>query len=291
MDKRGKGEKAYPERDFSYLNDKSPVELIAEMEEMISNMSDENFDHELVEAYLAVLKDKTPGIDDFDPEASFERFLDQHADVLAQPLAAKAQQTPPKRSFRSRFVYVAATVLVVLFVGTVTANAYGINVFDVIVQWGEEVFQLRRGELEAPSGKMELPEGSDAEYTSLEDALEKNGLSAKVCPTWVPERYQLSMIEVQEDSGEIGLCALYKDQEGNTLVCTIDYAPGSQAIHYIEKDPGSEQVYYDHGVEYYLVTNAGDWVANWMDENSSYLISGAISEEELKHMLSSIYER
>ena len=291
MDKLRKREKTYPERDFSHLNDKSPVELIAEMEDIISNMSDEDFDHEQIDAYLAALKKKTPGIDEFDPEASFAKFLDKHADSLEPAPAAKSQHHTKKRFFRHRFAYVAATILMILFVGTVTANAYGINVFDVIVRWGENMFQMSRGEIELPSGNLELPAESDSEYRSMEDALQEYGLPSDVCPTWIPKQYSLSLIDVQEDSGEIGFYSLYQDQEGNNLVFSIDYAPESQAVHYIEKDPGSEQVYYDHGVKYYLVTNAGDWVASWMDETSSYLISGPISEEELKYMLSSIYER
>lgn len=291
MDKQRTGANVHPERDFSNLNDKSPVELIAEMEDIISNMSEEDFDNQQVESYLTALNKKTPGIDEFEPEVSFAKFLSKYAASFEQLSAIKSKTPSPKRLFRHRFVYVAATILMVLFVGTFTANAYGINIFEVIVQWGENVFQMSRGKIDLPSGNLELPDDNNAEYRSMEDALAKYGLPTNVCPTWIPERYRLSVIEVQEDSGEIGFCALYQDQEGNSLLVSIDYAPDSQAVYYIEKDPDSGQVYYDHGVEYYLVTNEGDWAASWLDNNSFYLISGAISEDELKHMLSSIYER
>ena len=69
MDKQRTGANAHPERDFSYLQDKSPVELIAEMEDLISEMSAEDFDNEQVQAYLAALRAKTPATADFDPQA------------------------------------------------------------------------------------------------------------------------------------------------------------------------------------------------------------------------------
>ena len=125
----------------------------------------------------------------------------------------------------------------------------------------------------------------------MADALKQYGLSAYVCPTWIPERYNLAVVEVQKANEEISFSALYYDSEGNPMSFSIDYGLSPQTIHYIEKDPGSEEIYIDHGVEYLLMTNMGDWTAHWMDETSSYLLTGNITKDELKRMLNSIYER
>lgn len=291
MDKRRGGERKHSERDFAYLSPKSPVELLDELEAKIDSMTAEEFDTGLVEAYLAALQEKAPVMTGFDPEQSYKEFADKHA-VLLQNLAADAPRSgKAKRPYRSklRSAYAAAIILVILFSGTITANAYGINVFEKIIVWGEEILKIGRGD-DTISGVLELPVGRGAAYRSMTDALEKHGLSADVCPTWIPERYKLMMVDVQEDGGELLFNAVYQDEKGNRLLFAIDYAPDSEAIYAIEKDPDG-QTYQDNGVEYYLVKNIGKWKATWLDSTCFYSLSGDVTKQELMQMLDSIYER
>ena len=280
-------------RDFAYLNTKSPSELIEEMETLIDGMDAESFDTELINAYLTVLQQKAPVMEDSDPEVALTEFMAKH-EVLIENLdlpkpEPTAQRQKVSRRPRLRLAYVAAIVCILLFGATVTANAYGVNVVDVIVNWGEEVLHLSRRY--PTSGQMELPADSEAEYLSMEDALSSYGLDTSACPTWIPERFSLTGLEVQVDGNQLLFSAQYQDEAGKSLIFFIDYAPDIHEAYHIEMDSASGQIYRANGVEYYLLTNIGECGATWLDQENYYSLSGMVTEDELKQMIDSIQER
>lgn len=291
MDKKrgGQQRKNVAARDFAYLNEKSPVELIEEMEALIDSMDEEAFDTELIDAYSAALQQKAPVMEDFDPEVSWAAFLDRHQELIAN---LEQEEPEPKkekkaRRLRPRLAYVAAIVCFVLFGGTVTANAYDVNVVERFILWGREAFLIGPGE-GLPSGNLELSEPDVSGYTSMADALQENGFRADVCPTWIPEQFNLVSVEADIEEEEQIFRADYQDSEANNLVFTIYYTEEEATGYAIEKDLGSGERYVYNGVEYTLDTNMGHTLALWQDNQGVYLLSGAVSTDEMKYMLHSI---
>ncbi|MCR4963705.1 MAG: DUF4367 domain-containing protein [Firmicutes bacterium] len=278
------------ERGFAFLLQKSPAELLDEMEDKIMDMSEDGFDADLVEAYISALDAKAPLPDSFDPELSYQRFSRRYAEQL-EPFSLK--QTHP--AWRNRFHWqkcrmacTAAIICLFLLAGTAIVEARGVHVFAMFVEWGAEALQLSRDEKNA-SGSLLLPADSDQEYHSLEEALEAHGLSAEVCPTWIPARFHLALVDVQIVDGRGSFVALYEDDAEGILNFSIMQDLGSSAWQFnVEIDEGSGETYVLGGTEYFLATNMGEPVASWLDESCFYILAGSVTMDELKQILASM---
>ena len=275
---------------FSTLPQKSPAQLVAELETLIEGMTEETYDQQIIDAYLNVLQQKEPIHFNFDAEQSFQRFQEQHS-LLFEDSPADAATHIPRKKARRRFHLRAAQVALLAFLivigGTATASAYGINIFANLVLWGEDILTISRNP-QAPSGNMVLPEDSGFEYLSMEEALEKNGIDATGCITWVPVRYSLVLTDAIAVDDSLCFTALYENEDKTEqLVFTIEYNDDESAINIVEKNKDSI-VYEKHSMQYYLASNMEEYEAVWMDENSLYTLAGDVTLDELKYMLDSI---
>jgi len=273
------------------LSDKEPVEIINELDAKIEEMSEYDFDAELVKGYLAVLQEKTPlAMEDFDAEQSFMEFREKYAlqyEYAISESPAPPKQQAPKRRFRFAgalaATVVACLVLIMLFVPT---DAYGNRFFTRIVHWGEEVLTFRAL---PPGGVMEFPADSDAEYRSIADALEQNGISSANCPTWIPTGFSLVEIDFAESDLSMGFVAVYQNDE-DIVHLFIQYHSNPSIDISVEKDLGGN-IYTSKGFEYYILENMTIAKAVWTDDNAIYQISGDIPLGDLKLMLDSIHGR
>lgn len=286
------------------LADKSPQALIMELEDAVSAMDDMNCDVGLIGEYLAALEGKAPLDTAFDAEASYQSFKEKNATLFdqdavgtavqpaARPTSADAIKKAGKSAFQRRpfrSLVAAATLLLVIFLGAFAPIANGKSFFGVLLNWGEEVFNLSR----YPSSEIpdipDMPTNGDKVYSSIEDALTAYGLDTACCPSWLPERFSLSLLDVQEDGNRLVFCAVYVDEQENNLVFSVDYDPGAKEVYYVENDASSGRIYSKDGVDYYLVTNNGLWKATWLDDTSTYSLEGLVTESELQKMIESIH--
>ena len=274
---------------FSTLPQKSPAQLVAELETLIEGMTEETYDQQIIDAYLNVLQQKEPINFNFDAEQSFQRFQEQHSLLFEDSPADAATYTPRKkarRRFHLRAAQVALLAFLIVIGGTATASAYGINIFANLVMWGEDILTISRSP-EAPSGNMVLPEDSGFEYRSMADALEKQGIDSSGYITWIPVRYNLVLVDVQKEDAVTRFTALYQDEEGKQLLAFIEYAANPETVYTLEKNSG-QVVYTKHGMEYYLAGNMDMNEAIWMDEVCYYTLAGDVTLDEIKYMLDSI---
>lgn len=174
---------------------------------------------------------------------------------------------------------IAATCAICL---VVTANAFGLNPIRAVLNWAEGIIQIYSN----PSGVMELPVDIPSEYHSLEEALTANSISTKGCPTWIPQDFSLYSVRVRKSDGIIKCTASYESERGELIIRVSKRTTyNSTAIE--ECDDGG-WVYYYNDVEYYIVSNF-DWAkAGWEDGLNSYVVSGQVSEDELKEIINSI---
>lgn len=165
-----------------------------------------------------------------------------------------------------------------------TANAFGFNPVQMLLEWAEGIVQIYND----PSGIMELPEDDPSEYHSLKEALDAYDMGPDQIPNWIPGDYQLLSIDIS-DMGSLTQCsASYTSSRGELLIRATRF-PDEDWSGRTERNNDGEK-YEANGLVYYLVSNQGLSKAGWEYDDVSYVISGQITEQELKNMIDSIAE-
>lgn len=269
------------------LRSKEPYELLNELDALAEEMSEYDFDEELVVEYIEVLQEKAPlAMEEFDIDESFEEFKEEYGLLFE---AAISDSPKPKWIYQKRFhaaSVVAAAACLVFFILLVPKDAYGNSFLDKIINWGEEVISIKRL---PPGGQMLLPVGSESEYRSLAEALEKNGIPSTSCPTWIPAGYSLTEVLTSNSESSKNYLAIYKNGD-SSIQFVVQYDLSQSMIMVVEKDPEGS-VYVSQGYEFYILANMGVIKAVWVDDYVTYQVSGNISIDDIKTMLDSIKER
>ena len=276
---------------YKHLSSMDPDELIDELADKWDAMDDKDFDPELIDAYLEKLDKTGPLASDFNAENSLAAFQEKPSLLLEQmEPALKPSDTIPRQRLHSRFraARLIATVVVVTLACMVTAQALGYNVFEVIARWTEETFRFTTP---AQTETGAAPSG-DKEYKDLKEALDAFGITESVAPTWYPSEFEMSGIKVSPASGEVKFRVTYEAEEKFMAVTIRQFesAKDASSITY-EKDDSPVTPYECDGITHYLMSNNGQMRAAWTNQNMTCSISGDLSEDELKQMINSIYER
>lgn len=171
-----------------------------------------------------------------------------------------------------------AAVLAILLVGTVTSNAFGFNIWKVVVQWTQETFHF------GDWGNSD--KNNNRSYSSLQQALEQGNVPASLVPTYIPEGFSLKDIKVEQTPLKKVYTAKYTSGEKILKIMVWDYLDGDPV--YVEQSEGLVEEYEASGVTYYLFDNTKQAQAVWIVDSYECYISGNVTIEELKIMISSI---
>lgn len=258
------------------LRDLSNLELLDGIDKML-DCGDGLPDADELELYLKTLQEKAPVMEDYDPEAEWNRLMADHPEF-----APEEEPAAPKTAVRKRFCLrlgAAAAVLVVLL--GVSAAAYRNKSFSGFVDWAQGIMQIHS----EPSGVMELPADDPSEYHSLAEALTANGIDPSGCPTWIPEDYVFDRVKVKEAEDAIKISAVYYSDRGELYVRINSYH--EEWIKTQERNDNA--ILFEHGEnQYWLLSNLGLEKANWNDAKSLYSISGQVTNDEMKKIIMSI---
>lgn len=272
------------------ITEKSNLQLLNEVEAMLS-LPAEEMDTDRIEEYLSLLQKRAPVTEHYDPEEKWAKLEESHPLIFEEEpnscksdLAAEARNRHGNRTRRSfsRVFRAAAIAAAAAFCFIITASAMGFQPVQAVLRWAEGIIQIYTN----PSGIMELPDDDPSEYHSLYEALAANGISTEGLPTWVPRDYAVSAIAVKLSDGVLKCSAIYDSTRGGLVIRVIEHTM-ALSTEAKELDPlGS--VYTHNQTEYYILTDDGVTKAGWQDGMLSYVISGQISEAEIKEMINSI---
>ena len=229
-------------------------------------------------------------------------FLDAEADTVSKQEQSKSNlgDSPAvqrRRSMRwlTRTALVAAIIAALLLATTVTASAFGYDLWNVIAEWTKETFTFTaNGQVDRSTPDVHQASASSnlevAEYSSLQDALDGYGISTALAPTWIPDRFELHSISVGETSSFVDFFAHYTCGDdvlflGITLHKDVPNTYGDW-----QKDESNPVPYVTNGITHYLMTNLDKEVAVWLNGNYECGITGDISRDELAAIIESIYE-
>lgn len=170
-----------------------------------------------------------------------------------------------------------AAVLAILVAGSVTAQAFGINIWEAVVKWTQETFLF--GEWGDSNIKSNMP------YASLQEALEKGNVPVSLVPTWIPVGYEIVEITAERSPAKKIYAAIY-NYGGRELRITVqDYLDRVPA--YVEQSDGLVEEYEASGITYYLFKNNDRMQAVWIVDSYECRITGELTIEELKLMIDS----
>ncbi len=194
-----------------------------------------------------------------------------------------------KRRLPLRAAYAAALVAILLLTGTLTAQALGYNVLGAVAQWTRDIFQFAP-ETDPPQEIRETPESPDSHYDTLDKALSAFGLEdMEIVPSWIPDQFETPTIEAIYTPYSTMIAAIYTNGD-EVLIISLASTAGTGSTHY-EKDETEVILYKRNGITHYIMSNSAQYSAVWLSGSYECTIYGTVSEEELKRIIDSIYER
>ena len=171
-----------------------------------------------------------------------------------------------------------AAVLAIILIGTVTAKAFGVDIWETMVKWTQETFHF--GESGYSDAEDNLP------YNSLQNVLEEGKITVSLVPNWFPDGYELADINVERKPLQIAYKAKYENGEQVIRITIQDYL--DEEPLYVEQSDGLVEKYEVTGVTYYLFSDMNVVKAVWINGSYECNIFGNVTIEELKQMIDSI---
>ena len=179
--------------------------------------------------------------------------------------------------------------VLVLLIGTVSAQAFGENFFDLFAKWTSEIFHLDdSAKPEASIGHNDLEEGEVREYATPQEMLDDFGIKGQLIPAEVPEEFGAPTCWASNDESGLKLENLYESQ-GNYLYFRYKQISKESTMS-IEKDSRSA-IYWDCAdIYHYQMTDNGIEKITWINGDFECRASSNVTGEELRQIVESIYE-
>ena len=182
----------------------------------------------------------------------------------------------PHRRRLLRIGLIAAIVAVLLAAGTLTASAFGFNLWGWIARWDDEVAQFEQVDAET------------AEPKDIPEALKYLGIDEPVYPKWLPEGFVKVESVIQTDE-PIYLYENYK-KDDQFLFISIEPSSALTESGITQKDGSEPEEYISNQVVHYIFKDTAEYLcAVWYSKNYSIRITGNLSSLELRRIIDSIY--
>lgn len=242
--------------------------------------SDRDVNVERVKEILAVLDERTEQ-KAVDVDAAWDNFLHNH--LPADPLYPMPEDTPTKKkgTRKRRLIRVAlvAAILATVILGvSLTASAAGYDIWNAVMLWSSETFGF---EFDQNIGTSSLK--SDPEYSDLKKALVDAGITDSLVPNYLPDGYK--QVEFYAENGQF--VAEYKNEDQAIFIQIQEVVDNNNIQH--ERDQEVSEVYVAGGIDHYISTNLGEYLAVWTNDGYECSIIHVPSKDELYRMIDSIY--
>lgn len=228
-----------------------------------------------------------------DPEESLKQFRRRYASVIETANAGTAEDisaVPEKRHSNRLFVRALPfAAALMLLLSSITAQAFGMNVFSVIARWTAEIFRLDGGSTPYATVSLRpLAVDEEATYQSLEEAMEAFGIRAPLAPKEIPERFELVEVTATCRKTGILICAEFKSSDGEGRIRYNEAE--EQEFNTLERENGVIASYFVGGIDHKLISDLGRQKAVWRNGDFECGITGDFSEQEIKTIIDSIYQ-
>ena len=223
------------------------------------------------------------------PEEALESFKKHYN--TENEISSDSERVPaaPKRSGIGRWMkglIAAAAVFAFVIGGSLTANAMGFDLWEIIAKWTQETFHL--GYITDTSATDEPHKVGSEAYTGLQEALTESGISISLAPTWFPDGYIEVDVKIEDSPMQRRFVAKYQSGENTIRIRIVDHLNGSPTQ--VERSDSLLEIYSSGGVDFYIINNHDQIEAIWIRENFECYIMGSVTIAEIKGMIDSIEE-
>jgi hypothetical protein len=194
------------------------------------------------------------------------------------PVPVKRSKPVNRTLHWARAMAATAAVLIILIAGSVTAKAFGVDIWKAVIQWTQETFHFGEWGNSNPDNNLQ--------FETLQEALEESNISISLVPTWIPDGYKLVRIIVQRNPVQKTYRAQYMSGENELIITVREYLEDKPL--YVEQSEGILEEYEVDGVTYYLLENNEQLQAVWIVDSFECSITGSVTIEEIKRMIDSI---
>ena len=190
---------------------------------------------------------------------------------------------PSGRPWLRRIAACAAVVILILCI-PLSTRAFSLEeLWDVVARWAKETFSFVSGDAEQVS---EPSPTYDGDYTSLQDLLRRNKIDETIVPAWIPDGFVLEKAEKDVMPKREVYRAFYLNGSNELTVRIQTLTPTDSSNVEIEEEP--LEISEISGIKYYFFVNSNQLQVIWFDNSYECIISGDLSIEDAKKMVSSI---
>lgn len=198
------------------------------------------------------------------------------------------QSSQHKTLVGKRIAQVAAAFILIFFTSSTVASALGYNLFQSVVDWGKDTFNLSTQSQPVEEGNSNVAERKT--YSDIQEVI-KDIPVKPLLPQWVPEGFVFKYGETFKLQNHSKALLYFQEDSGKVIVFDLSiYVEGEQAVAdtNFEKDENLVEVYEKDNIKHYILQNLGQTQAIWSLNNTVYNISGDISADELIKIIDSM---
>ena len=178
--------------------------------------------------------------------------------------------------------------VLVLLIGTVSAQAFGENFFDLFAKWTSEIFHLDdSAKPEASIGHNDLEEGEVREYATPQEMLDDFGITGQLIPTEITEEFDTPTCLASNDKSGLKLEILYENTEHYIFLWYSQVSKDS--LSSVEKNNQAVGSWNSGGIKHYQLADDGIEKIAWVNGNFECLAQSNLEREAFRQIVESIY--
>ena len=257
-------------RQDSFLDDDpSDIDAILYITDLLVKRSDSSNNSKDVEAAWKSFKENYyPYISDPEPLYSFDSPEDE---------VVKAKPRHLSRAMKT--LSVAAVLAVVIISGSLTASAFGYNLWGAVAEWTRDTF----GFTQSSQNNGIYP------FENLRDALAAYDIDGPIVPQWIPDGYGEDTVQAAETPDGKIISSSCKSASGEIKIeVKAFYNYDSKHRVYEILEDGVEK-YSSNGIDFYIMKNDEFTRVSWADGNNECSIICSLKPKEIYRMVDSIF--
>jgi len=185
----------------------------------------------------------------------------------------------PRRLSRTmKTLSVAAVLAVVIISGSVTASAFGYNLWGAVAEWTRDTFGFTQGQ-----------NNGIHPFENLRDALAAYDINDPIVPQWIPDGYGEDTVQAAETPDSKVISASCKSTAGEIKIeVKAFYNQNNEHRVYEIFEDGVEK-YASNGIDFYIMKNDDFTRVSWAVGNNECSILCALEPKEIYRMIDSIF--
>ena len=275
-------------RDFSHL-DKLSTEELQEILRQDSLLDDDSSDIDTILYITDLLAKRSDSSNNSkDVEAAWKSFKENYYPYISDPEPLYSFDSPedkvvkakPRHLSRAmRTLSVAAVLAVVIISGSLTASAFGYNLWGAVAEWTRDTF----GFTQSSQNNGIYP------FENLRDALAAYDIDEPIVPQWIPDGYGEDTVQAAEtpDSKIIVAVSKYGSKEIKFEVKIFDDPSNRHWLYEMFED--DVEKYFSNGIDFYIMKNDDFTRVSWAVGNNECSILCSLKPKEIYRMVDSIF--